>query len=127
MGTFKFMAKQLSIVLILFIAFGYWLVTKSQEKINNETASVENSFAAKHGPEPLFNEFNGSYFEVAEYLQQTAVNPDSVKIDSCTNVKETDKGWFVRCKYSAQNKLGAVAEASNGFYISNKKVVLTDK
>ncbi len=121
------MAKQLSIVLILFIALGYWSFTNRLEKINNETASIESSFADKHGPEPLFNQFNGSYFEVAEYLQQTAVNPDSVKIDSCTNVKETDKGWFVRCKYAAKNKLGAVAIASNGFYISNRKVILTEK
>jgi hypothetical protein len=84
-------------------------------------------YVYKHGPEPLFNEINDSYFEVAEYLQQVAINPDSVKINSCTKAKETDKGWFVRCKYTAKNKREAIAEGSNGFYISKNKVILREK
>jgi hypothetical protein len=123
MGFIRLSLKYYSIAFTLFILIGVWTFQNREGEINTEIIS----YVYKHGPEPLINEINGSYIEVAEYLQQVAINPDSVKITSCTNAKKTDKGWFVRCKYTAKNKRGAVAEGSNGFYISNNKVILREK
>ena len=123
MGFIRLSLKYYSIAFTLFILIGIWTFQNSQGEINTETLL----YVYKHGPEPLFNEINDSYFEVAEYLQQVAINPDSVKINSCTKAKETDKGWFVRCKYTAKNKRGVVAGGSKGFYISNNEVILREK
>jgi hypothetical protein len=123
MGFIRLSLKYYSIAFTLFILIGIWTFQNRQGEFNDEILL----YVYKHGPEPFFNEINGSYSEVAEYLQQVAINPDSVKINSCTKAKETDKGWFVRCKYTAKNKRGAVAEGSNGFYISNNKVILREK
>ncbi len=127
MDFLKLTFKYYSIAFILFIFFGMLSFLNRQSKPKKEIVITEESYISKHGPEPLMKEFNNSYFEVAEYLQQVAVDPDSVKINSCTNAKKTDKGWLVRCKYTAKNKRGEVGAGSNDFYISNNEVVLREK
>ncbi|GEM_PF-3280393 len=105
----------------LLILFGFMFFLYGK---NNPT---EETFVAKHGPKPIFNESNHSYLEVVQYLQEMAVDPDSIQLESCAKMKQTDKGWFVRCKYLGKNKHGEFSQASKGFYISNRRVILTQK
>lgn len=83
------------------------------EKLNNK-------LALKFGKKPEQSGWDGSYREVKRYLEAAANDPDSIKIETCTNVSYDEKtGWLVGCDYRGKNAFGGVVRNSNWFVIKN--------
>lgn len=78
---------------------------------------------AKFGEPPKQSGWDGSYFEVKQYLRKVANDPDSIDIDGCTEVYHTKNGWLVGCDYRGRNAFGGMVRNSNWFTIRHGRVV----
>ena len=83
--------------------------------------------AAIFGKPPKKNGWNGTYFAVKYYLERVANDPDSIKIDSCTEVYQTKNGWLVGCDYRGKNAYGGMIRQSNWFTIIQDQVIQMHK
>jgi len=77
----------------------------------------------RFGAVPIYNGWDGSYYEVKFYLKQVANDPDSIKLDGCSKVYGSDSGWLVACNYLGRNAFGGMIRKSNWFTIRNGRVV----
>ena len=78
---------------------------------------------AKFGKPPIQSAWDGSYYEVERYLKKVMNDPDSLKMDGCTKVYYTEKGWLVGCDYRGRNAFGGMIRQSNWFTIVHGQVV----
>lgn len=91
-----------------------------------KTTTVATSFEDKFGQEPKPSPWDGSYRTVNKYLEQVAHDPDSIEIKGCTNViRNSDKGWQVRCNYYGKNAYGGKIQNSTVFFIQHGQVTST--
>ena len=83
------------------------------------------TLAELRGKRPVRSSFDGSYFEVKTYLKMVANDPDSIKIDGCTDVYTVDQGtaWLVGCNYRGRNAFGGLVRQTNWFKIMRGRVV----
>lgn len=99
-----------------------------------ELVSIQNKIEAnskeysqileKFGERPQASSWDGSYRVVERYLERVAKNPDSIKMDGCTEAKYDKKvGWLVGCNYFGTNSFNAVIRQSNWFIIRHQEVV----
>ncbi|EMF9968763.1 TPA: hypothetical protein ACXI9S_003594 [Pseudomonas aeruginosa] len=91
----------------------------AQEKIQKENEAR----LAKFGKPPVASGWDGSYLAVNRYLERVANDPDSIKMDGCTKVYTTDKGWLVGCDYRGRNAFGGMIRQSNWFTIAHDTVI----
>jgi hypothetical protein len=75
------------------------------------------------GPQPHRSGWDGTYREVEDYLAKVAHDPDSVKIEPCTQVRETPDGWVLACTWRARNAFGAIRREDTVFIIRHGRVV----
>jgi hypothetical protein len=78
------------------------------------------------GPMPHRSGWDGTYREVEDYLARVAHDPDSVKIEPCTQVRETPEGWALACRWRARNAFGAMRVQDTMFMIRHGRVVSAD-
>lgn len=83
------------------------------------------TLAELRGGRPVRNSYDGGYSEVRTYLKKVAHDPDSIKIDGCTDVFTADEGtaWLVGCDYRGRNAFGGIVRQSNWFKIVHGRVV----
>jgi hypothetical protein len=91
----------------------------AQEKIQKE----KETRIEKFGEAPTASGWDGSYRAVNQYLERVARDPDSIKMERCTGVYATDKGWLVGCNYRARNGFGGMNLEFNWFTIVHGHVV----
>ena len=91
----------------------------AQEKINKENDRKLAAF----GKPPERSRWDGSYLPVEQHLKRIANDPDSIKIDGCTDVYTTKEGWLVGCDYRGRNAFGGMIRQSNWFTIVHGFVV----
>jgi hypothetical protein len=99
---------------------------EQREKARAERKKDEQERAARlamFGEPPKQSAWDGSYYEVERYLKKVANDPDSIDIDECTGVYQTEKGWLVGCDYRGRNAFGALIRQSNWFTIVHGNVV----
>lgn len=99
---------------------------REREQDQKERARAEKerqSRIARFGDAPVPSPWDGSYPAVKQYLKQVANDPDSIKIDGCTKVYNTGKGWLVGCDYRGSNAFGGMVKQSNWFTIVHGNVV----
>jgi len=94
-----------------------------QEKVKAERAAR----IAKFGEAPIRSAWDGSYSAVERYLEKVANDPDSIKVDNCTGVSYTKKGWLVGCDYRGRNGFGGMVKQSNWFTIAHNRVIKVDE
>jgi hypothetical protein len=91
----------------------------AQEKIKKESEMR----IVKFGEPPIQSSWDGSYATVERYLEKVANDPESIKIDSCTKVFHTERGWLVGCDYRGRNGFGGMIRQSNWFTIVHDTVI----
>jgi|GEM_PF-1777377 len=97
---------------------------QEQELIKQEKLKKEREERiAKFGEPPTRSSWDGSYLSVKRYLERVANDPDSIKIDGCTEVYYTDNGWLVGCDFRGRNAFGGMIRQSNWFTIVYGRVV----
>ena len=97
---------------------------EEKERLAQEKVKRENEDRiAKFGKPPIASGWDGSYLAVNRYLERVANDPDSIKIDGCTKVFTTDKGWLVGCDYRGRNAFGGMIRQSNWFTIVHDTVI----
>lgn len=78
----------------------------------------------KFGPIPKPSAWDGSYNEVNSFLKMIAKDPDSISIQSCTQVsRDESKGWLVGCSYRGNNSFGGKILNFHWFIIKNGAVL----
>ena len=80
-------------------------------------------YIAKHGKAPKRSGWDGSYYEVKQYLEDIARDPDSLDIDACTKVYKNKGGWLVGCDYRGRNGFWGMTRQSNWFTIRHGQVI----
>ena len=100
---------------------------KKMDYYNNILIDKEAKEVAKkifYGDKPTASGWDGSYFEVKNYLKRVMKDPSSLDIVSCSNVYKIDNiGWAVNCSYRGKNSFGALTLNSNWFIIRRNIVV----
>lgn len=79
------------------------------------------------GEKPKASGWDGSYYEVQNYLKTVAHDPGSIEMDGCTQVYHSDNGWLVGCRYRGKNAFGALIRQAQWFTIQRGQVVKVDK
>ena len=92
---------------------------REQERLKKER---EARFA-KFGEAPTQSAWDGSYYAVERYLKRVANDPDSIDMDGCTKVYNTESGWLVGCDYRGRNAFGGMIRQSNWFTIVHDQVI----
>ncbi len=64
------------------------------------------------------NGWDGSIYQVERWLKQNANDPHSLEFIEWSNLKKSDLGYAVRCKYRAKNGLGAFVIENKLFYLN---------
>jgi uncharacterized protein (UPF0297 family) len=101
-------------------------LSEKQEKERQEKEKKEKEQEmriAKFGEPPTQSAWDGSYYAVERYLKKVANDPDSIKMDGCTNVYQTESGWLVGCNYRGRNAFGGMIRQSNWFTIIHDQVI----
>lgn len=101
-------------------------IEEQQEKAGIEREKRQKEKAARlarFGESPTQSAWDGSYYEVERYLKRIANDPDSIEIDTCTSVYQTENGWLVGCDYRGRNAFGGMIRQSNWFTIVHGTVV----
>lgn len=75
------------------------------------------------GEKPVKSAWDGTYYVVENYLERVANDPDSIDVESCTDVYTTDDGWLVGCNYRGKNAFGGMIRKANWFTILQGNVV----
>jgi len=97
---------------------------EKQNKLERARKEMERVKRIKRfGEPPKKSSWNDSYLSVKWYLEEKAHDPDSLEIDSCTELYYTEDGWLVGCNYRGRNAFGAIVRQSNWFTIVHDKVV----
>jgi hypothetical protein len=78
---------------------------------------------ARFGAQPVPSAWDGSYREVEKYLDVVARDPESVKVEGCTDVKVSPDGWLVGCNWRGRNGFGGMDRQANWFTIKGGRVV----
>jgi hypothetical protein len=65
-----------------------------------------------------------SYYAVERYLKQSAHDPDSIDVDSCTPAVLTDRCWQMACVYRGKNAFGALIRKSSLFWLAREGTVI---
>lgn len=123
----------ISIVLVLFLiaklsgsgpkSTGRALPDTSTPVPKTIVQTEQEKLVVKFGQKPSGG-FDGVPREIKSYLKAVAKNPDSVKINTCTDVSvDAKSGWVVGCDWNAQNGFGGMNRAKNWFVIKNREVV----
>jgi hypothetical protein len=94
-----------------------------KSKREKELLKLSDPLVVKFGERPKRSPWDGSYYAVEDYLKRIANDPDSIKIDSCTDVYKTNDGWLVGCNYRGRNVFNGMVRQSNWFTIVHGKVV----
>lgn len=81
----------------------------------------------KIGEKPRKSSWDGSYFEVQNYLEGILHDPDSLELLPCGDPVETEIGWLVRCPYRAKNAFGGKVLEESLFLILNGRVIAHEK
>ena len=101
---------------------------REKERIKKEKIKKKrDARIAKFGEPPIKSAWDGSYRAVEQYLKRVANDPDSIKIDGCTEVYHTKKGWLVGCDYRGRNGFGGMVRQSNWFIIIHNVVIQQEK
>ena len=120
---------------VFFLAFivllGVGQITKKENRqqvatstqIENEAIKARDLERNPHGIRPKQSGWDGSYREVKDYLKLTAHDPDSIKIESCTEAYKAEDGWDVGCSWRGKNAFGGLVLQSARFVIRNGQVV----
>ena len=101
-------------------------IAEKREKDRIEKAKIKKEIEvreAKFGKPPLQSSWDGSYLPVKQYLKRIANDPDSIKIDGCTQVYFTKSGWLVGCDSRGRNAFGGMIRQSNWFTIVHDRVI----
>jgi hypothetical protein len=100
---------------------------EEKERLAQEKIRMENERRlAQFGEPPVRSGWDGSYPSVKEYLQRIANDPDSIKMDGCTEVYHIKNGWLVGCYYRGRNAFGGIVRQFNWFTIARNRVVKMD-
>lgn len=83
----------------------------------------EEKLIAQFGPMPVRSNWDGSYPEVKRHLENSMHDPDSLKMEECTWVRNHKSGWLVGCQYRGKNAFGATILTGNWFLIRQNQVV----
>lgn len=89
---------------------------KKQEAIQRR---IEDTF---YGPIPVASAWDGTYSAVEDYLERAVRDPDSLKIEGCSDVSKLEAGWAVSCSYRARNGFGGMVRETKMFIIRQNKV-----
>lgn len=87
-------------------------------------AAVQNEAQAKaeFGEPPSRSAWDSNYLVVTEYLEVHANGPDSIKVESCTDVYRTKDGWLIGCDYRGKNAYGGLIKTYNWFLVKKNRV-----
>lgn len=88
------------------------------EKIRQETEERNASTVVEN------NAFNGSVYQVKDYLKDNLNDPKSYESLSWSPVSKTDDGFMVRHKYRAKNVYGGLIIKEQVFYLNKQGVVI---
>lgn len=84
---------------------------------------LEQAMKEKFG-EPPYQNLDGSFTCVKEYLKSIARDPDSLVFEQWSNVKNNEEdGWLVMCVYRAKNGFGGYERDAKWFVIQHRQVV----
>ena len=79
---------------------------------------------ARFGPAPKRSSWDGSVYEVKQYLKKVANDPESIDIQNCTDIYYDKKeGWLVACEYLGNNAFGGRVRNANWFVIRHGRVI----
>ena len=93
----------------------------------NRIELEQRALAAKFGEKPQQVVEGRPYWQVEYYLKEVANDPDSIEVDRCTKVYQSERGWLVGCDYRGRNAFGGMIRKSNWFTISHDRVVQIDE
>lgn len=97
---------------------------KAHEENQRALQKKRDALVKRFGNPPMEAGFmTNYYFEVKQYLQKAAHDPDSIEFEGCTDVHQSNQGWVVGCVYRARNGFGGIVKNSNWFTIRYGKVV----
>lgn len=82
--------------------------------------SIEDTF---YGPRPVSSAWSGTYSAVEDYLERAVRDPDSLKIEGCSDVSKLEAGWAVSCSYRARNGFGGMVRETKMFVIRQNRVI----
>lgn len=92
-----------------------------------EIQDKQEKWVKLYGEPPKQYSYHGPYYQVTSYLERIANDPDSIDVESCTQVYMGDDGWVVGCTYRGKNGFGGLIRKSSWFTLINGRVVdMTD-
>ena len=96
---------------------------KHYEKKKIDAEAKEAAEQIFYGKRPTQSSWDGSYYEVKNYLKSAMHNPDSLDFKGCTKVYKQKEGWLVGCQFRGTNGFGAMILNSKWFTIRQQKVI----
>ena len=114
---------------IFAVALFWYVVSLSNQPQTQSPIALtpeQQSLVDKYGPMPE-RRSTGAYIEVLAYLIQTAHDPDSITVSSCTNLQFNADGWLVGCSYSGKNAASGTIRKRNWFTVRDGRVVAMHK
>ncbi|MBW2606100.1 MAG: OadG family protein [Deltaproteobacteria bacterium] len=89
-----------------------------------QAENLRKTRVAVYGEPPENSAWDGSVRCVKKYLEEVAVDPESLKFEKWGKVVyNKNDGWLVWCQYRGKNSFGGYVRNINWFIIQNNRVV----
>jgi hypothetical protein len=86
------------------------------ERERDQAAAKDKLNDASRGPKPMGGS-TATPIAVKMYLEEVAKDPDSLKMDRCTDFRADGPSWVVECRYRAKNSFGGMNVEAQRFFI----------
>jgi hypothetical protein len=97
---------------------------REEAKAAKEKAEQEALWAVCGGQPPTRSGWDNAYYGVERHLKQTAHDPDSIDVETCSTAVLTDGCWRTSCVYRGKNGFGALIRKESTFFIARENTVI---